>query len=80
MTDDLFFYILFRTNIPGSSTDFVVVVIVVVVVLTTVSDVFPFSFKLMVVPIVIPNIIRTTRILKNIIHIVLLPRKYSHLE
>jgi len=75
MTDDLFFYIFFRTNIPISSAD-----VVVVVVLTTVSSVFPFSFKLMIVPIVIPNIIRTTRIIKNIIHIVFLLRKCSHLE
>ncbi len=43
----------------------IVVVTVVVVVLNTVSGVFPFFFKLMVVPIVIPNIIRTTRIIKK---------------
>jgi hypothetical protein len=34
----------------------------------------------MVVPIVIANIIRTTRVLKIIIHIVFLLRKCSHLE
>jgi hypothetical protein len=34
----------------------------------------------MVVPIIIPNIIRARRIIKNIIHIVFIPRKCSHLE
>jgi hypothetical protein len=89
--DDLFFYILFHRNIPVIFSDVavliavvvvivVVVVIIVVVVLNTVSGVFPFFFKPMVVPIVTPNIIRTTRILKKIIHIVFLLRKCSHLE
>ncbi len=80
-----FFYILFERNIPVILFDAVVViavvvVIVVVVVIDTVCGLFPFFFKLMVVPIVIPNIIRTTRMIKNIIHIVFLLRKCSHLE
>ncbi len=85
--DDLFFYILFHRNIPAVFSDVVVVivvgivvVIVVVVVLNTVPGVFPFFFKLMVVPIVIPNIIRITRIPKIVIHIVIPLRKCSHLE
>jgi hypothetical protein len=77
--DDLFFYILFDRNIPLIFAD-VVVVIVVVVVLNTVSGVFPLSSKRMDIQIIIANIIRTTRIIKIINHIVFLFRKCSHLE
>ncbi len=89
MKDDLFFCILFHRNIPVVFSDVlfsdvvfsdVVVGIAVVIALNTVPGVFPFFFKLMSVPIVIPNIIRTTKIIKNIIHIVFLLRKCSHLE
>jgi hypothetical protein len=67
--------------VVGTVVDIVVGTVVgTVVVVNTVPGVFSFFFKPMVVPIIIPNIIRTPRIIKNIIHIVFLLPKCSHLE
>jgi len=59
---------------------FVGIVVGIVVVPNTVAGVFPFFFKLMILSIVIPNIIRRTRILKTITRIVFLLRECSDLE
>ncbi len=55
-------------------------VVVVVVVLKTVPGVFPFFFKLMVLPIIIPDITRIKRIQIVIYQIACLLRKCSYLE
>jgi hypothetical protein len=56
------------------------VVVVVVAVVKTVPGVFPFFFKLMVFPIIIPDISRTKIIQIIIYQIACLLRKCSHLE
>ncbi len=57
-----------------------VVVVVVVVVVKTVPSVFPFFFKLLVFPIISPDITRTKRIQTIIYQIACLLRKCSRLE
>jgi len=94
--DDLIFYILFHGNIPDAVVVIVVVtvvvtvvvlvviviifIIVVVAVLKTVPGVLAFFFKLMVLPITIPDITRTKTIQIIIYQIACLLRKCSHLE